>query len=326
MTQMSKDQILNVLFKRKGDYISLDDIEIEIDISKTEISDEIQSLIEEGYPIDTLKSGYRLTETKIVFPYEIRSNLQTSYMGKKIYFYKEVDSTNLVARKLADEGALEGTIVLAERQRSGKASGGKKWISPSGGVWMTIILRPDVEPNKAPQLTLVTGVAVAETLIEECGLDVEIKWPNDILIGNKKVSGILTEVKTNIVGVDYVLVGVGIDLNIDIPPELSDTATSLQAELEKEIRGAELIQKFLKNFEDNYNEFKAGNFPYILNKWRNLSGTVGKYVELHRKGGVVRGEAVGISKNGRLVLEMENGSLKKVISGECIHINRKEKK
>jgi BirA family biotin operon repressor/biotin-[acetyl-CoA-carboxylase] ligase len=326
MTQMSKDQILNVLFKRKGDYISLDDIEIEIDISKTEISDEIQSLIEEGYPIDTLKSGYRLNKTNIVLPYEIRSNLQTNYMGKKIYFFKEVDSTNLVAKKLANEGAAEGTIVIAGKQRRGKGSRGKKWISPSGGVWMTIILRPDVEPNKAPQLTLVTGVAVAETLIQECNLDVEIKWPNDILIGNKKVSGILTEVKTKIIGVEYVLVGIGIDLNINIPPELSDTATSLQAELEQEIRGAELIQKFLKNFEDNYNEFKTGNFPFILNKWRNLSGTVGKYVELHRKGGVVRGEAVGISKNGRLVLEMDNGNLKKVISGECIHINRKEKK
>ena len=323
---MSKDQILNVFYKKKGDYISLEDIATEIDISKTEISDEIQSLIEEGYPIDTLKSGYRLNKTNIVLPYEIRSNLQTNYMGKKIYFFKEVDSTNLVAKKLANEGAAEGTIVIAGRQRRGKGSRGKKWISPSGGVWMTIILRPDVEPNKAPQLTLVTGVAVAETLIQELGLDVEIKWPNDILIDNKKVSGILTEVKTNIVGVEYVLVGIGIDLNIDIPPELSDTATSLQAELEKEIMGAELIQKFLKKFEDNYNEFKAGNFPYILNKWRNLSGTVGKYVELHRKGGVIRGEAVGISKNGRLVLEMDNGTLKKVISGECIHINRKEKK
>jgi BirA family biotin operon repressor/biotin-[acetyl-CoA-carboxylase] ligase len=323
---MSKDQILNVFYKKKGDYISLEDIATEIDISKTEISDEIQSLIEEGYPIDTLKSGYRLNKTNIVLPYEIRSNLQTNYMGKKIYFFKEVDSTNLVAKKLANEGAAEGTIVIAGKQRRGKGSRGKKWISPSGGVWMTIILRPDVEPNKAPQLTLVTGVAVAETLIQELGLDVEIKWPNDILIDNKKVSGILTEVKTNIIGVEYVLVGIGIDLNIDIPPELRDTATSLQAELEREIRGAELIQKFLQNFEDNYNEFKADNFPYILNKWRRLSGTVGKYVELRRKGGVIRGEAIGISKNGRLVLEMDNGNLRKVISGECTHINRKEKK
>ena len=323
---MSKDQILNVFYKKKGDYISLEDIATEIDISKTEISDEIQSLIEEGYPIDTLKSGYRLNKTNIVLPYEIRSNLQTNYMGKKIYFFKEVDSTNLVAKKLANEGAAEGTIVIAGKQRRGKGSRGKKWISPSGGVWMTIILRPDVEPNKAPQLTLVTGVAVAETLIQELGLDVEIKWPNDILIDNKKVSGILTEVKTNIIGVEYVLVGIGIDLKIDIPPELRDTATSLQAELEREIRGAELIQKFLQNFEDNYNEFKADNFPYILNKWRRLSGTVGKYVELRRKGGVIRGEAIGISKNGRLVLEMDNGNLRKVISGECTHINRKEKK
>jgi BirA family biotin operon repressor/biotin-[acetyl-CoA-carboxylase] ligase len=325
---MIKDQILEVLYNRKGDYIPPEDIALEIGISKTEVSDEIQSLIEEGYIIDSLKSGYRLTETDILLPYEIKSNLQTSYMGKKIHFFKEVDSTNLVARKLADEGAAEGTIVIAERQRSGKASRGKKWLSPSGGIWMTMILRPDVEPNKAPQLTLVTGVAVAETLIQECDLDVEIKWPNDILIGNKKVSGILTEVKADIANVEYVFVGIGIDLNVDIdifPPELRGSTTSLQAELEREIRGAELIQKFLKNFENNYNEFKAGNFPDILNKWRRLSKTIGKYVELHRKGGVIRGEAVGISKYGKLILEFDDGTIQKVISGECIHINREKK-
>ncbi len=324
---MSKDRILNVLYNRKGDYIPLEDIASEIGISESEISDVIESLIDEGYIIDSLESGYRLIETNLLLPYEIKSNLETSYMGKKIYFFKEVDSTNLVARKLADEGAPEGTIIIAESQRSGKASRGKKWISPSGGVWMTMILRPDVEPNKAPQLTIVTGVAVAETLIQECGLDVEIKWPNDILIGDKKVCGILTEVKADIESVEYVLVGIGIDLNVDLdifPPELRGIATSLQAELEREIRGAELIQNFLQSFEINYNEFKDGNFHYILNKWRRLSKTIGKYVELHQKGGVIRGEAVGISRNGRLILEMDDGTLHKVISGECVHINRKQ--
>ncbi len=324
---MSKDQILNVLYMRKGDYIPIDDIASKIGISKTEISDEIESLIKEGYLIDSLKSEYRLIETNLLLPYEIKSKLQTSYMGKKIYFFKEVSSTNVVARELANEGAPEGTIIIAESQRSGKASRGKKWISPSGGVWMTMILRPEVEPNKAPQLTLVTGVAVAETLIQECGLDVEIKWPNDILIGDKKVCGILTEVNADVDNVEYVLVGVGIDLNVDLdifPPELRGSTTSLQAELEREIRGAELIQKFLQNFENNYNEFKAGNFHDILNKWRKLSKTIGKYVELHKKGGIIRGEAVGISKNGILILEMDDGTLRKIISGECVHIKRKK--
>lgn len=322
---MNENPILLVLYEKKGEYVALDDITSEIDVPETEISDAIHSLKEEGYDIEVSESGYRLNETNLLLPYEIKHDLKTEYMGKKIYFFEEVDSTNLVARELADEGAPEGTVVIAESQRSGRASRGKKWLSPSGGVWMTIILRPDVEPNLAPQLTLVAGVAVAETLLTECGLDVSIKWPNDILIGNKKVCGILTEVKADVGSVEYVLVGIGIDLNVDVdifPPELRDITTSLQAELEREIRQAELIQKFMQNFEAGYNEFKSGEFRGILNKWRKLSSTIGNYVELHRKGGIIRGEAVGISKSGKLILEMDDGSLEKVISGECVHVKR----
>lgn len=321
---MIKEQVLSILYNNKGEIIPTNTISSKIGISKTELVETIESLITEGYPIDSLKSGYRLNITNLLLPYEIKSDLETNYMGKKIYFFKEVGSTNLVAKELADKGAPEGTIVIAESQYSGKASHGRKWISPSGGVWMTTILRPDVVPNKAPQLTLVTGVAVAETLIQEYGLNVEIKWPNDILIDNKKVCGILTEVKADLESVEYVLVGIGIDINLDIdnfPEELRDITTTLKAELEKEVKRTYLIQKFLQNFEDNYNKFKTGNFHDVLNKWRDLPNTIGKYVELHRKGGVIRGEAVGISKNGTLILERDDGTLQKIISGECVYIS-----
>lgn len=327
MDNTTRNQILKVLYKKKGQYIPDEDIESKIGVSKTEISDEIEVLREEGYNIDSSKSGYRLTGApNLLLPYEIKKNLQSKYMGKNIHFFKEVDSTNDVARELADEGTAEGTIVIAESQRSGKGSRGKKWISPSGGVWMTIILRPDIEPTKAPQLTLVTGVAVAETLNQECNLDVGIKWPNDILIGDKKVCGILTEVKADRGKVDYVLVGIGIDLNVDLtifPPELRGATTSLKAELDREIKGAELVQKFLQNFEVYYDEFKEGKFRDILNEWRRLSKTIGNYVEVHKKGGVSYGEAVGVNKDGKLILEMEDGTLRKIISGECIHIKKK---
>jgi BirA family transcriptional regulator, biotin operon repressor / biotin---[acetyl-CoA-carboxylase] ligase len=162
---MTENQILKLLYNKKGEYISSEEIESIVGIPKNQINDYIKTLSEEGYTIDSTESGYRLTGIpNILLPYEIKKNLKTKYLGKNIHFFKEVDSTNDVARELADEGAEEGTIVVAESQRSGKGRRGKKWISPSGGVWMTIILRPDVEPNKAPQLTLVTGVAVAETL------------------------------------------------------------------------------------------------------------------------------------------------------------------
>ncbi len=325
--KMTGNKILKLLYRKKGEYIPGEEIESSIGISKTQIDEEMEKLREEGYTINVDSSGYRLTGApNLLLPYEIKKNLKTKFLGKNIHFFKEVDSTNDVARELAIEGAEEGTIVIAESQRSGKGRRGKKWISPSGGVWMTIILRPDIEPPKAPQLTLVTGVAVAETLDQECGLNIGIKWPNDILIGNKKVSGILTEVKTQNGKVDYVLVGIGIDLNLDVstfPPNLRGGATSLKAELDREIKGAELVQRFLQRFEILYEQFKEGDFRDILNQWRRLSSTIGTYVEVHKKGRTVYGEAVGVNKDGKLILELDDGTLRKVISGECIHVPKK---
>ena len=324
---MSKNQILKVLHEKKGEYIPLEKLASEAEMSSEQVLDEIEWLRKDDYIIEhSSEHGYRLIKVpNRLLPYEIQRDLQTTYMGKEIHYYKEVDSTNEVAKKLAEEGAPEGTIVIAESQSSGKGRLGKKWISPSGGVWMSIILRPDIPPHQAPRLTLVTGVAVAETLGKECGLDVGIKWPNDILIGNKKVCGILTEAITD-QKLDFVIVGIGIDLNVDVeefPTELREGATSLKRELDRDIPGVKLVQNFLLDFEKIYNEFKEGNFPEILAEWRKLSKTIGKQVEVHKRGRVVIGEAIGVNKDGILILEMEDGNLRKVMSGECIHRNQK---
>jgi BirA family biotin operon repressor/biotin-[acetyl-CoA-carboxylase] ligase len=325
---MSKNQILKALHGKKGEYISLEELASEGEISPEQVPNEIEWLENDDYIIEhSSELGYRLIKVpNRLLPYEIQRDLHTSYIGKEIHYFKEVDSTNEVAKKLAEEGAQEGTIVIAESQTSGKGRLGKKWISPSGGVWMTIVLRPDIPPHQAPQLTLVTGVAMAKTLDKECGLDVGIKWPNDILIGNKKVCGILTEAITNH-KLDFVLVGIGLDLNVDLdnfPPELREGATSLKRELHRDIPGVKLVQNFLTDFENLYDEFKAGNFPEILAEWRRLSKTIGRHVEVHKRGRVVTGEAIGVNKDGMLILEMEDGSLRKVMSGECIHLNQKQ--
>lgn len=325
MVLMNKKEILKILHRNKDKYLPGARLASEVGISESQLAEEILQLQKDGYVIDSSPdNGYCLSKTpNRLLPYELQRDLSTEYVGREIHYYSEVDSTNEVAKKLANEGAPEGTIVIAESQSSGRGRRGKKWLSPSGGVWMTIILRPDIPPAKAPQLTLVTGVAVAETLDEECKLDVGIKWPNDILIGEKKVCGILTEANINPQGLEYVVVGVGIDLNVDVnafPPNLRKGATSLKQELEKEIYSVKLVQRFLKNFETLYNDFKTGNFPEILKEWRKLSKTIGLNVEVRKKGKVVRGEAVGITNEGVLILEMDDGSLRKVISGECIHL------
>ena len=322
---MTKKKILKTLYEKKDEYIPVEEFVNETGKSQKEVENEFLTLEDEGYIINYSKSGYRLIKTpNLLLPYEVKRELKTNFIGHDIHYFKEVDSTNDVAKYLAEEGAEEGTIVIAEIQNRGKGRRGKTWISPPGGVWMSIILRPDIPPFNAPQLTLVTGVAVAETLKKECNLDVGIKWPNDILIGNKKVCGILTEVNASIEKVNYVVVGIGIDMNVDVPlfpPDLQKGATSLKNELDTEINGAILVQKFLLEFENIYNEFKAGKFPEILKEWRSLSKTIGNNVEVRTRGKTIRGEAVGINKEGILILELEDGSLRKIISGECLHIN-----
>jgi BirA family biotin operon repressor/biotin-[acetyl-CoA-carboxylase] ligase len=322
---MTKKKILKTLYEKKDQYVPVEELVNETGKSIKEVENEFITLEDEGYIINYTKSGYRLIKTpNLLLPYEVKKGLKTDFIGHDIHYFKEVDSTNDVAKYLAEEGAKEGTIVVAEIQNRGKGRRGKTWISPPGGVWMSIILRPDIPPFSAPQLTLVTGVAVAETLKKECDLDVGIKWPNDILIGNKKVCGILTEVNASIDKVNYVIVGIGIDMNVDVPlfpPDLQKGATSLKNELNTEVNGVLLVQKFLVEFENIYNKFKAGKFPEILDEWRALSKTIGNNVEVRTRGKTVRGDAVGINKEGILIIELEDGSLRKMISGECLHID-----
>jgi BirA family transcriptional regulator, biotin operon repressor / biotin---[acetyl-CoA-carboxylase] ligase len=322
---MTKKKILKTLYEKKDEYVPVEQLVNVTGKSQQEVENEFDTLEDEGYIINHSKLGYRLIKTpNLLLPYEVKKDLKTDFIGHDIHYFKEVDSTNIVAKYLAEEGAEEGTVVVAEVQHRGKGRMGKTWISPPGGVWMSIILRPDIIPSKAPLLTLVTGVAVAETLKDELMLDVGIKWPNDIIIGNKKVCGILTEVDASINNVNYVVVGIGIDMNVDVPvfpPDLQKGATSLKNELDTEINGALLVQKFLLRFEELYNRFNQGEFPEILKEWRSLSKTIGNNVEVRTRGKTVRGEAVGINKDGILILELEDGSLRKMISGECLHIN-----
>jgi BirA family biotin operon repressor/biotin-[acetyl-CoA-carboxylase] ligase len=321
-------KILEILYKNRGNYVLAQEITTILDLTQEELDENIKSLEKDGYVFNSSQNlGYQLIESpNLLLPYELQRGLETNYIGKKIHYFHEVDSTNNVAKKLAEDGAEEGTIVIAETQTRGRGRLGKTWLSPTGGIWMSIILRPHSPPADAPQLTLMTGVAVAKTLQKECGLDVGIKWPNDILIGEKKVCGILTEANAKFNTLDYVVVGIGIDANVDtkvFPSDLRNGATSLKNELNKEIKGVSLVQQFLKNFEEIYGDFTAGKFPEILGEWRRLSKTIGSYVEVRKQlGKIVRGEAIGITNTGALILELDDGNLRKVISGECLHIQK----
>lgn len=253
---------------------------------------------------------------------EILKDLETEYIGKDLYIYKEVTSTNTVAKFLSMNEAENGTVVISEKQTKAKGRSGKSWESPLGGVWLSIIINPIVDYSKLPLITLATGVAVAKTL-ERVGVEnPEIKWPNDIMINGKKICGILTEAVTKFNTIESVIIGVGIDANLnvsDFPEELQSGTTTLKEELHKEGNENLLIKIFFEEFEKINELFNAKEYEAILKEWRKRSYSIGKIVEVREPFNTYYDAYVlGINKEGALIVEKIDGTLEKVISGECI--------
>ena len=253
---------------------------------------------------------------------EISKDLDTKWAGRNLYVFDEVKSTNTVAKFLAMNGAENGTVIISERQTDAKGRSGKAWASPVGGIWLSLIVKPNVDYSKLPMITIGTGVAVAKA-IERTGItSAEIKWPNDIIIHDKKVCGILTEAVTTFNTIDSVIIGVGIDANIDItdfPEELQDGTTTLADELGRKEDENVLIRLFLEEFEKIAETFNEGDYESILKDWRKRSYSVGKIVEVREPFNKnFDAYVVGIGREGALIVEKIDGTLEKVISGECI--------
>lgn len=261
-------------------------------------------------------------ETEHIKRDEISKNLNTKYIGKDIYIFNEVMSTNTIAKFLSMNGVGNGAVVISEKQTKARGRSGKNWESPLGGVWLSIILNPNVNHSKIPLITLATGVAVEDTLKRIGVKNAEIKWPNDILIHGKKVCGILTEAITSFNTIESVIIGVGIDANISIenfPEELQENMTTLNDEIGEKVDENLLIKLFLEEFEKISEQFINEEYETILKEWRKNSYTIGKIVEVHEPfSKPYDGYVLGISRDGSLVVEKIDGTLEKVISGECI--------
>ncbi len=261
-------------------------------------------------------------DTEYIKASEISKDMNTEYIGKNLYVYNEVRSTNTLAKFLAMNGAENGTVVISEKQTDARGRSGKSWESPLGGIWLSIILQPNVNYSKLPLITLATGVDVAKA-IERTGItSSEIKWPNDIMLHGKKVCGILTEAVTKFNTIENVIIGVGIDANIDIsdfPEELQDGTTTLADELGRKEDENTLIRIFLEEFEKISELFNNEGFEEILKEWRKRSYSIGKIVEVREPFNKnYDAYVLGISREGALVVEKIDGTLEKVISGECI--------
>jgi len=250
---------------------------------------------------------------------EIRKNLKTEWLGRNVHYLIETDSTNELAKKLAEQGIEEGTVVIAEMQTRGKGRLGRKWISPEGGIWLSVILRPKIKPKELIKITLLTAVAVAKAIKEELNLEAKIKWPNDVLLNDKKVCGILTEMSSKRGKVKHVIVGVGINANFDVsvfPEELKSSATSLKEALTEEISREKLICSLLRKMEFYYEALRKGKAEIILNEWRKLAGIFGCRVEVSSFEKKIEGTAVDIDDEGWLIIKQDDGTLRKVVSGD----------
>ncbi len=253
----------------------------------------------------------------------LESCLKTRYIGRRIYHFDSLPSTNDKAKSLARGGEEEGAVVIAERQTHGRGRYDHLWFSSPHGLHLSIILRPHVNITRVTRLVMVAGVAAARA-ISSYGLDARIKWSNDLLIHERKVGGILTEVDTD-GGMEFCIVGIGINLNVrhdEFPDEIRDIATSIMEELGEEVSREEFACRLLNEFEDVYDSFKAEACDEIMSEWRRYCSTIGRLVRIRTVGETIEGEAVGVDREGALILELPNGRLMKVVSGECTHLWR----
>jgi BirA family biotin operon repressor/biotin-[acetyl-CoA-carboxylase] ligase len=261
----AKDQILLHLEERKGNWVSGESLTRKLAVSRSTIGRHITQFKKDGYPIESSpKTGYLLQKTTdLLTPREIRDCLETKVLGKRdIAYFTETDSTNTRAKNLAVGGAPEGALVLSEKQTRGRGREERNWFSPSrDGIYLSLVLRPAIPPGEAPRITLLTAVAVAEALLSLTRLKIAIKWPNDILVGGKKLAGILTEIGTQGDSIDYVVVGLGLNVNMPrFPDDIRDKATSMLIETGKRFSRVNVIREYLKWYEAYYEVFKNIGF------------------------------------------------------------------
>jgi BirA family biotin operon repressor/biotin-[acetyl-CoA-carboxylase] ligase len=248
-------------------------------------------------------------------------NLKSDFY-KKIAVFEEIKSTNIKAKELAKNNEDEGTIILSKTQLMGRGRNKRIWHSPDGGLYISVILRPKVNTKNVNLFPLLGALSIVYTLYS-IGIKSSIKWPNDVRINNRKISGILIESETTGQKIDYVILGIGINLNTDIdvfPEELIKNTTSIKYETGTKINYYKFLEKLLVKIEEYYNLYKNKKYDIILNQWRNNSDTLGKNVKIKMKEEDIIGRAIDIDNSGFLIIKTQSGEIKKIINGDCEYL------
>ncbi|MCC3870081.1 biotin--[acetyl-CoA-carboxylase] ligase [Terrisporobacter mayombei] len=314
-----RDKIIEVILDSGTDFVSGEELSKKLGISRTAIWKHINILREEGYDIESVnRKGYRLigSPKDLLNPQNIYHNLKTEFIGKNVIHLESVDSTNDYLKKVGDD-VQEGTVVISEEQTKGKGRLGRNWQSKSKeGIWMSIILKPEIIPYKAPFITLIAGAAIVKAL-NNLQVSANIKWPNDIIINNKKVSGILTELSAEIERINYVVVGIGMNVkNLDFDKELEEKATSLYKE-DYHLSRVEIVSQVLYEFEKLYNDYIKNDYKEeTLKICKEYSAILNKDVYIIKGDEKELVKCIDISDDGNLIVRAGNNNVQEILSGE----------
>jgi BirA family biotin operon repressor/biotin-[acetyl-CoA-carboxylase] ligase len=318
---MNRSAILEMLRSRVGQFVSGEELGRQLGISRTAVSKQIQKLRQEGYDVEsTVSQGHRLRRLPdLLLPDEVCPRLTTQILGSEVYYFSEIGSTNDEAKKRAVAGCAEGTLVITETQLGGRGRLSRGWFSPVGkGIWFSVVLRPPFPPQEAPKCTLMAAVALNRAIRDITGISCGIKWPNDILCNGRKLVGILTEMSAEMDAINHIVIGMGINVNIEsaeIPPELKEIATSVLIETGVAVSRIDLFIKVLEGLEELYLLVKTEGFDTVLSAWRQESITLGRMVNVIAPDKSFMGKAVDIDGDGALLVQTDQG-IERVLAGD----------
>ena len=319
------DKIVTLLKSHQSEFLSGEKLSKSLSLSRAAVWKNIKKLKTLGYNIESRpKTGYRLRNSVgILFPWEISDGLQTDIIGRKIYYFDKIDSTQNFALELAQKPHENGSIVIAQRQTQGRGRLNRKWVSPKGGIWMSILLRPNFEPSYTSLFPMAASLALAVSIEKTLKIKTELKWPNDITIKGNKVAGILIDASIESNKIDYLIIGIGINFKIN-PGTVSRSVkqknygiTTL-VKKDQDQSPVELVQQFLFELEQIYNKVMTNSVGTIRKEWIKRSSTIGKNVTVTSITGTMKGKVIGIDKTGALLLS-NKGNVQRLLAGDITY-------
>ena len=321
-------KVLKFLKIHNTEYLSGQDLSDVLRISRVAVWKQIKKIQALGYTVESKqKEGYKLTKNSdLLLPWEIVSGLETKVLGQQAYYFDSVDSTQSQAMKMVSESKKEGTIIIAEKQTGGRGRSGRKWVSPKGGIWFSIILHPKFDISNTTLFPIASSLALSIAIQKTCKISTELKWPNDLTIKGKKLAGMLIDASFESNKIENLVLGVGINFNVnvkEIEKVLKKTpnfygVSSLNDQKNKTSQ-IELIQSFLLELEKVYEELNNNQIKKIITEWTKRSSTIGKKVEMNTLNGKISGKAIKIDEDGGLIIK-DKDKTNKVFAGDIVHL------